>query len=43
MAFRSLGEFVAALESKGDLVRVRGPVSRDLEITEVTRRVVAAD
>jgi len=43
VAFRSLGEFVAALESKGDLVRVRAPVSRDLEITEVTRRVVAAD
>ena len=43
MTFASLGEFLAALESKGDLVRVRAPVSRDLEITEVTQRVLRAD
>ncbi|MFY9717110.1 MAG: menaquinone biosynthesis decarboxylase [Thermoplasmata archaeon] len=43
MAFRSLGEFLEALEAKGDLVRVRAPVSRDLEITEVTQRVLRAD
>ena len=43
MTFRSLGEFLAALEAKGDLVRVRAPVSRDLEITEVTQRVLRAD
>jgi 4-hydroxy-3-polyprenylbenzoate decarboxylase len=41
--FDSLGEFLAALESQGDLVRIRGPVSRDLEITEVTQRVLRAD
>ena len=43
MPFDSLGEFLAALESQGDLVRIRGPVSRDLEITEVTQRVLRAD
>ena len=43
MAFESLGEFLDALEAKGDLVRVRAPVSRDLEITEVTQRVLRAD
>ena len=43
MTFRSLGEFLARLESAGDLVRVARPVSRDLEITEVTQRVLAAD
>ncbi len=43
MAFGSLGEFLSALESRGDLVRVRRPVSRDLEITEVTQRVLRAD
>jgi 4-hydroxy-3-polyprenylbenzoate decarboxylase len=43
MAFRSLGEFLAELERAGDLVRVSRPVSRDLEITEVTQRVLRAD
>ncbi|MGB6501280.1 MAG: menaquinone biosynthesis decarboxylase [Thermoplasmata archaeon] len=43
MAFRSLGEFLEALEAKGDLARVRTPVARDLEITEVTQRVLRAD
>ena len=43
MAFRSLGDFLSALESRGDLVRVTRPVSRDLEITEVTQRVLRAD
>lgn len=40
MAFRSLGEFLEALEARGDLARVRRPVARDLEITEVTQRVL---
>jgi 4-hydroxy-3-polyprenylbenzoate decarboxylase len=40
--FRSLGEFLEALEARGDLVRVRAPISRDLEITEVTQRVLRA-
>jgi 4-hydroxy-3-polyprenylbenzoate decarboxylase len=43
MPFRSLGEFLDALESKGDLLRVKSPVSRDLEITEITQRAVRAD
>ena len=43
MTFSSLGDFLAALETRGDLVRVRRPVSRDLEITEVTQRVLRAD
>ncbi|EQD37461.1 Carboxylyase-related protein, partial [mine drainage metagenome] len=30
------------LESRQDLIRVRTPVSRDLEIAEVTQRVIAA-
>ena len=43
MTFQSLGEFLSALEARGDLVRVTRPVSRDLEITEVTQRVLRAD
>ncbi|HTZ62227.1 MAG TPA: menaquinone biosynthesis decarboxylase [Thermoplasmata archaeon] len=43
MPFRNLGEFLERLESTGELLRVRGPISRDLEITEVTQRVLAAD
>jgi 4-hydroxy-3-polyprenylbenzoate decarboxylase len=43
VAFRSLEDFLTALESRGDLVRVTRPVSRDLEITEVTQRVLRAD
>ncbi|MCI4353803.1 MAG: UbiD family decarboxylase, partial [Thermoplasmata archaeon] len=43
MAFRSLGDFLAALEERGDLRRVPTPVSRDLEITEITQRAVRAD
>ncbi len=43
MAFRSLGDFLEALESRRDLVRVRAPVDRDLEITELTQRTVAVD
>jgi 4-hydroxy-3-polyprenylbenzoate decarboxylase len=43
VTFQSLGEFLTALESRGDLVRVTRPVSRDLEITEVTQRVLRSD
>jgi len=43
MAYRSLGEFLEALDAQGDLVRVRSPVSRDLQITEITQRVLARD
>lgn len=43
MAFRSLGEFLTELERRGDLVRIRSKVSRDLEVTEITRRTLSAD
>jgi len=36
--YSSLGEFVRALEAAGELHRVKAPVSRDLEITEITDR-----
>ncbi len=38
--FRSLGEFLDTIEKTGDLARVTRPVSRDLEITEITQRVL---
>ncbi len=43
MTFRDLGEFLDRLESDGDLVRVARPVDPDLEITEITQRVLRAD
>ena len=43
MAYRGLGEFLSDLESRGDLLRIREPVSRDLEITEITQRVIRKD
>jgi 4-hydroxy-3-polyprenylbenzoate decarboxylase len=39
MAFRDLHEFMAHLEKHGRLRRVSVPVSRDLEISEITDRV----
>jgi 4-hydroxy-3-polyprenylbenzoate decarboxylase len=39
MAFKDLREFVALLEKEGELIRVAAPVSRELEITEITDRV----
>ena len=43
VAFPSLGDFLRQLEERGDLVRVRTPLSRDLEIAELTQRVHRAD
>jgi 4-hydroxy-3-polyprenylbenzoate decarboxylase len=43
MAFRSLRGFLEELEAAGDLVRVGASVDRDLEITEITQRVVRRD
>lgn len=40
MAFRSLSEFVAALERRGELVRIRERVSPVLEVTEIADRMV---
>ncbi|HLC42676.1 MAG TPA: menaquinone biosynthesis decarboxylase [Methylomirabilota bacterium] len=40
MAFADLREFIEHLEKHGQLRRIRVPVKRELEITEVTDRVV---
>ena len=40
MSFRDLREFVTFLEQRGELKRVTAPVSSDLEITEITDRMV---
>ena len=39
MAFGDLREFIAHLDKQGSLRRVSAPVSRDLEIAEITDRV----
>ena len=39
MKYDSLGDFVSFLESKGELLRIKHEVDRDLEITEITNRV----
>jgi 4-hydroxy-3-polyprenylbenzoate decarboxylase len=41
MAYRSLREFIAILESQGELVRVSEPVRAELEITEICTRLLA--
>ena len=41
MTFRSLRDFVEALERSGDLVRINEPVSTHLEMTEIQTRVLA--
>jgi 4-hydroxy-3-polyprenylbenzoate decarboxylase len=41
MAYRSLRDFMAALEAEGELVRVTEPVSTVLEMTEICARLVA--
>ena len=39
---KNLRDFIALLEERGELVRIKEQVSRDLEITEITERVVRA-
>lgn len=39
-AFRDLGEFIKFLEGRGELKRITAPVTWDLEITEITQRVL---
>ena len=39
-AYRDLGEFIKLLEGRGELKRVKAPVTWDLEITEITQRVL---
>ncbi len=41
MAYRSLREFMTALEAAGELVRVAAPVSTVLEMTEICTRLLA--
>ena len=41
MSYRSLRDFIAALERAGELVRVREPVSTVLEMTEIQTRLIA--
>jgi 4-hydroxy-3-polyprenylbenzoate decarboxylase len=43
VTFHDLSEFLSRLEESQDLVRVTRPVSRDLEITEITQRTLKAD
>ncbi|MBO8169533.1 MAG: menaquinone biosynthesis decarboxylase [Thermoanaerobacteraceae bacterium] len=42
MAFRDLQHFIQVLEERGELKRIKTPVSRELEITEITDRVSKA-
>jgi 4-hydroxy-3-polyprenylbenzoate decarboxylase len=35
-AYKNLREFISALERAGELLRIKAPVSRDLEITQIT-------
>ncbi|MGV8072983.1 MAG: menaquinone biosynthesis decarboxylase [Syntrophobacteraceae bacterium] len=35
-AYRDLGEFVSALDKAGELLRIDAPVSKDLEISQIT-------
>ncbi len=39
MAYKDLSEFIEILEKAGELIRISVPVSRDLEITEITDRL----
>ena len=43
MPYRDLREFIAFLESKGDLRRVSAPVDPELEMTEIAHRLLRAD
>ena len=43
MPYRSLRDFIARLESAGELVRVKEPVSTVLEMTEIQTRLIAED
>ena len=39
MAFQNLSDFIELLDKRGQLVRIKAPVSPELEITEITDRV----
>ena len=42
MKFQDLRQYVSFLETRGELRRIKAPVSRDLEITEITDRMTKA-
>ncbi|HUG59555.1 MAG TPA: hypothetical protein VL002_15070, partial [Candidimonas sp.] len=42
MKYRDLRDFIAQLESAGELKRITAPVSTDLEMTEISDRVLRA-
>jgi 3-polyprenyl-4-hydroxybenzoate decarboxylase len=39
MAYKRLTEFIDKLEQAGELIRIKRPVSAELEITEITDRI----
>jgi len=43
MEYRSLLEYISALENAGELIRIKEKVSTDLEITEITDRMCKAE
>ena len=43
MPYRDLREFIAFLESKGDLKRISAPVEPELEMTEIAHRLLRSD
>lgn len=43
MKYRDLRDFIAQLEAKGELKRLAHPVSTDLEMTEISDRVLRAE
>jgi 4-hydroxy-3-polyprenylbenzoate decarboxylase len=42
MAFRDLREFLSALEARAELLRIRAPVSAELEVAEIADRAIKA-
>lgn len=40
MSYKNLREFIAALEKKGDLVRIKQPIDPNLEMTEIADRTL---
>jgi 4-hydroxy-3-polyprenylbenzoate decarboxylase len=40
MSYKDLREFIAALEKKGDLVRIKQPIDPNLEMTEIADRTL---
>ena len=41
--YKSLREFIEALEGAGELIRINAPVSSELEIAEITDRMVKTE